>query len=304
MSAPTVTSAMKATIPATTGATTGAAGTRALAAAATALMLVVVVASAWLRLIQPGPGCPGAAACTEATAGAASASAIATARIVHRLAASGVGLALLALVAALAAHRPRNRAMLGYAITALVLVTMLALVGARSAESGSGVPAPAAAFVNITGGLALLAVLWRLSLGTGSFAGAAPARGIFAARVALVATAAWIAGDAAIASGWARAPFAARLDLQDWIAPALGALGIAGAFAATSLACAKGATRRFGASIAVLVAAAVATELLATRASPIVSGLARTVVAALLLGALVAAASAQRARTPASPALR
>jgi len=110
---------------------------KVLAAAALALMLAVVAASAFIRLsTQPGP-------------------AVDIARGMHRVTASLAGLAVLLL----AGHALRRRVRVGAALAALAITVFLAALGPAAGSA----PPPPAALGNLLGGLALAALLaWLL----------------------------------------------------------------------------------------------------------------------------------------------
>ena len=115
------------------------------AAIGCALVLAVIVASAYLRLSQAGPGWSGLAG---------------FARIVHRLAASAEALlAVMIAVVCWGARRPWT----GGAYTAAVIAALtvfLALLGIVTAEAQS----PAVTLGNLLAGMALLGALWSLRL--------------------------------------------------------------------------------------------------------------------------------------------
>jgi cytochrome c oxidase assembly protein subunit 15 len=119
------------------------------------LTSVVVVASAWLRLVQLASGCDTWTACQGMAADNA---ALAWTRLVHRIAASAV--AVLAIASVLAAHAARERGRQIRTGAALVaLAVFLAVLGVR----GSSLE-PAVAVANVLGGMAMLALFWRLAL--------------------------------------------------------------------------------------------------------------------------------------------
>lgn len=115
------------------------------AAACTALVFVVIAASAWLRLAPAGVPCPpgGCEGFTLADA----------VRLAHRVAAMGVSVLAL-LLAALAWKPPAAGGRRAAAMAILVLVAVLAVVGRKS----SGTVLPAVTLTNLLGGLALLAL--------------------------------------------------------------------------------------------------------------------------------------------------
>jgi heme A synthase len=198
---------------------------RALSAGLVVLMLVVVAASAWLRLMAPRSPCSDWPACRVAARGepvaapaAAQAPAAAAVRGAHRGAASAALLAILALL--VMAGRPGTAARGARPLLVALLVLALAL-------SALGIVTPhsrAAAVLlgNLLGGLVMLAlawavhrrladapdlpprlrraaaggaVLWLVQAGGGALAGAAPPAGTLLPIVHLV-----LAG---VAVGWA-----------------------------------------------------------------------------------------------------
>lgn len=142
----------------------------ATAAACAALVFVVVAASAWLRLAAepcPPAGC----------AGLTLADAV---RLAHRVAAMGVSVLAL-LVVALAWKGPPRPGRRAAAVAIAVLVAALAIVG----RSSAGSPPPAVVLANLVGGLALLATAAGLSVavrnpGSGPSAGVGVAAALYA----------------------------------------------------------------------------------------------------------------------------
>jgi hypothetical protein len=128
------------------------------------LMLAVTTASAWLRLAAPRPACldwPGCRAVERPAAGVAAASPpalTAVTRGVHRVAASTVLVGVIALVALSWRRRTTGRAA---AIDASVLLALaLGLSALGVATPGSD--AVGVLLGNQLGGLAMLALAWRL----------------------------------------------------------------------------------------------------------------------------------------------
>ncbi len=135
-----------------------------LALAAAALMLFVVVSSAYLRLAAAGLGCEPWPECYGVPStpsvhprGDAPQPLQFLARLGHRLAASAILLLAFAILGA-SLRRPRRRGDVGLALAMAALTVFLALLGIASS---SGM-APAVAFGNLLGGLALLACAWTL----------------------------------------------------------------------------------------------------------------------------------------------
>lgn len=115
------------------------------AAIGCALVLAVIVASAYIRLSQLGPGWSGP---------------VGLARIVHRLAASAEAVLVVMIAAVCWGVR---RTWTGGALTAAViagLTVFLTLLGIVTAEGQS----PAVTLGNLLGGMALLGTLWSLRL--------------------------------------------------------------------------------------------------------------------------------------------
>jgi len=164
----------------------------ATAAACAALVLVVVASSAWLRLAAPA--CP-----PGGCEGFALADAV---RLAHRIAAMGVTVAALVLVA-LAWKPPARWGMRAAAVLVLLLVAALAIVGRRSA----GVAPPAVLLANLLGGLTLLGL--AVGLATAARAGPGPVRG--APLVAATILAAAIATGALLATAAPADPAALAL---------------------------------------------------------------------------------------------
>ena len=153
---------------------------RLLATAGAALVLVVIVSSAYLRLSQAGLSCADWPACYGHVARSTDATiAQRGARLAHRFAATGVAGVLLALLAVSATQRPRRRRQAAIAGAGLAVAAGLAVVGAVSSEAASPVPLPAVTIANLGGGFAILALLWWLRqtvLETSASSGARMAR--------------------------------------------------------------------------------------------------------------------------------
>ena len=133
---------------------------RMLAAVGAALVLVVIVSSAYLRLSQAGLSCADWPACYGNLSHIAEATtAQLVARIAHRIAASAVGFVLIALLAVSLTQRPRLVRQSTIAGLALAIAAMLATVGAVLSESTQVTPRPAVTLANLLGGFALLALL-------------------------------------------------------------------------------------------------------------------------------------------------
>ena len=132
---------------------------RMLATIGAALVLVVIVSSAYLRLSQAGLSCADWPACygNLSHIGEATTAQLA-ARIAHRIAASAVGFVLIALLAVSLTQRPRLAKQSTIAGLALAVAAMLATVGAVMSESMQITPLPAVTLANLLGGFAMLAL--------------------------------------------------------------------------------------------------------------------------------------------------
>jgi cytochrome c oxidase assembly protein subunit 15 len=137
---------------------------RRLAWACVLLMLVVTTTSAWLRLAQPRTTCVGWPECRIVTeegaigVAAGPASLQAAARGAHRISASAVLLIVLAMLAMLAPRSPRAPALIAHALVLLALALTLAALGIVAPRS----QAAAVLLGNLSGGLLMLALAWRL----------------------------------------------------------------------------------------------------------------------------------------------
>jgi len=133
--------------------------------AGTVLVLVVIVTSAFLRLVQFGVGCEDWPACYGAAQAAPGASRSAYAylvpwmRVLHRIAAAGVGL-LAIVVAACACSTPRRPEHVVVAVALAALTMFLAVLG----RAAAGSQLPAVTLGNVLGGMAMLGLFWWLRL--------------------------------------------------------------------------------------------------------------------------------------------
>lgn len=159
---------------------------RALGAAAL-LVLIVLAASAFIRLAQAGLDCAPWPACYARKAAAAvepekpaavESASIAVARGIHRIAASAVGLLLLGIVLA-GWDKLRGATAKGVALAALLLTAFLAWLGRYTPSD-----LPAVVLGNMLGGMLLFGLLWSLAGGGPEFR---RERGGAAAVVALAA---------------------------------------------------------------------------------------------------------------------
>ncbi len=163
----------------------------------TVLMYLVIVASAFLRLAQDGLGCADWPACYGAIAPQAPGGGEVPVlemvmRVVHRIAAAGVGFAVI-VIAVLCFRGGGDRRRKWLAGALLGLTVFLAVLG----RATPGAVLPAVTLGNLLGGLLMLGLLWRLRLGV---AGAArvPASGWV--RLGLVLLALQIALGASVSA--------------------------------------------------------------------------------------------------------
>lgn len=122
-----------------------------------ALVLVITLSSAFIRLSQSGPSCPEWHACYSAQAGTPAAlseeSPVFFARTVHRIAASAAGILFLVIAARGWVHwRGDSRRIVALAL--VVLAGLLAWLGKYTSSA-----LPAVALGNLLGGMALLGLL-------------------------------------------------------------------------------------------------------------------------------------------------
>jgi heme A synthase len=140
---------------------------RMLASAGAALMLIVIVSSAYLRLTQAGLSCTDWPACYgRVDPNAVVTTGVRVARLAHRIAASAVGIALLAAVLIGVTQRPWLKRQVGVAAAALAIALGLAALGSQFPGASTEIPSPAVMLPNLGGGFALLALLWLLRLTT------------------------------------------------------------------------------------------------------------------------------------------
>ena len=185
---------------------------RRLALWVAGLAFVVAVLGAWVRLTGAGLGCPDWPGCygriLVGPDGTPLAAAIeggkAWREMVHRYVAGGLGIAILAL--ALAAVRNRRRGESGPVALPVALVALVAFQAALGAWTVTLRLQPAVVVAHLLGGMATLALLWRLHLGP-------PARSNGAGGAGWIRTAASL-GVAVLAlqialGGWTSANYAA-----------------------------------------------------------------------------------------------
>jgi cytochrome c oxidase assembly protein subunit 15 len=144
---------------------------RRIAFAGALAVLVVIAASAYLRLTAAGLGCEDWPACYGVQAQDARQSHPAV-RLVHRVAATVAGVTILAIGVLAFAQARRFRHELRITTALLLLTIGLAALG--RATPGSGLPA--VALGNVLGGMAMAALLWWLALGPRKAGVEAPAR--------------------------------------------------------------------------------------------------------------------------------
>jgi heme A synthase len=235
---------------------------RALVWCCVVLMLVVTTASAWLRLAQPRPPCANWPDCRSAQAlrlpevapaWLGDAGVVAAVRATHRVAATLVLLAVIALVTLAFARQPRHPGAGRPASAMLAVALGLSVLGVVTPRS----QAAAVLLGNLLGGMALLALAW-VTLRRLHSAAPLPAAG---SRWAFAAAAAW----------WLQAALGALAGADRW--PAAPVIHVAVGLTAAPLAlavgwaaCTHGRRREGGALVAlaaaqiVLGAAGVATD--------------------------------------------
>ena len=144
---------------------------RRLAFGVAALAFAVAVLGAWVRLTGAGLGCPDWPGCYGRMVVGPDGTRLAAAveggkawrEMVHRYAAGALGLAILAL--AVAAVRNRRRGAGGPLALPLALVALVAFQAALGAWTVTLRLQPAVVVAHLLGGMAILALLWRLGLG-------------------------------------------------------------------------------------------------------------------------------------------
>ena len=144
--------------------------TRRLAWAGMALMLSVIVLSAFIRLSQSGLGCEDWPACYGPPlpeqllhASARTDASVVMARLAHRVVATALLVLVLGLVLTTWGARPRRWGEVRLAAGLLLMTLALAALGVVS----SGAAAPAVVLGNLLGGFVTLALCWRLAVLTG-----------------------------------------------------------------------------------------------------------------------------------------
>lgn len=133
---------------------------RLLATTGAALIVVVIVSSAYLRHAEAGLSCADWPSCYgHITQAGGATTAQRSARLAHRLSASAASVMLLALLAVAAAQRPRLAKQALIAGAGLLVAALLATIGALSSERAHETPLPVVTLANLGGGFALLALL-------------------------------------------------------------------------------------------------------------------------------------------------
>jgi cytochrome c oxidase assembly protein subunit 15 len=133
---------------------------RILATLAAALVLVIVVASAYMRLSAAGLSCSDWPACYGHIATTAEPTThLRIARVAHRIAATAVAAIVLTLVGVTLVARPRRIGQALAAIGALGVVVGLAVLGIATSRLAAAPLLPAVTLANLLGGFVLLALV-------------------------------------------------------------------------------------------------------------------------------------------------
>ena len=133
---------------------------RRLALVGVAMMLLLAVVSAYLRLSGAGIGCAPWPACYQQQSLAPSHDHHPVARFAHRLLASGLGVVVIMIVSVSVSMRPRRGIVLCTSLALLALTALLAVLG-RATPTAAG---PGIALANLLGGMAMAALLWWLAI--------------------------------------------------------------------------------------------------------------------------------------------
>lgn len=192
--------------------------------------LVIVVASAFLRLSVPHQDCAQWPACygtvTQSIDGTEPSAVRRAARLAHRIAATAVAAAILALGVLCFTQRPRSRP---DRILAVALVTLTAFLAVLGRWTPTGALLPAVTVGNLAGGFGLLILLWWVRLRHSEVSPDPPAP--TSHRLAVVAVV--LVGATALAGALVSANYAALscTTLPDcnggwWPAPALAAFDV------------------------------------------------------------------------------
>ncbi|MFO1207506.1 MAG: COX15/CtaA family protein [Burkholderiales bacterium] len=178
---------------------------RRIATLASLGTFVIVVASAYLRLSAPHQDCPEWPACygtvMQAADGTEPSAARRLARLVHRIAATAVAAAILALAFLCFAQRPRSQADRALAVALVALTVFLAVLGRWTP---TGTLLPAVTLGNLAGGFVLLALLWWLRLRHCAYRHDLPARAPYClAALAVLLVAATVLQGALVSGNYA-----------------------------------------------------------------------------------------------------
>lgn len=280
---------------------------RLLANVGTALMLVVIVSSAFMRLQQAGLSCADWPACYgRVDRSAVASSGIIVARVAHRVAASAVGVVLVAALLICITQRPMLKRQVATVAAALVVALGLAGLGASFPSTSAEIPSPAVILANLGGGFALFALLWLLRLTTLASPTARARPSLEALAVlAVLAVIGQIVLGALVSARFAGLscpafplcgadwPAGALFQSLDPFAPRIS--GADGTIARPAALAALHWAHRVGALIVFVLGTAVAVPLLRVRGRLRMLG---TVVAALLVVQLALGAAAVLARLP------
>lgn len=287
---------------------------RTMAIACTVLVLAITSLSAFIRLSRAGLGCQPWPQCQaqvllEAKQGAPAApgSAVAGARIAHRVTAVGALLLVIAMLMAAYASAPPLARQGRLVLALLGLAVFLAVLGRMTADSRL----PAVVLANLLAGFAMFAVSWRLVAATRPTGGATPvAAGWVRLALALLVLQIALGGLVSAAHAGASCPGLGGCDLSaaswqalnPWHAPEPGAAVGAGALLHMAHRAAGGLTaivvaalgfaawrrgHRGGALVLTLVVLELGVGLaLVARSTPLALALVHNVLAALLLAAV------------------
>jgi cytochrome c oxidase assembly protein subunit 15 len=139
---------------------------RRLALAGVFLVLIVTTVSAYMRLTVAGLGCVQWPACYGQALNGGETNVLSapppTARMLHRITATAAAALILAIALIALTNRRELRRELALSAVLLALTLCLAILGRATPHAGS----PAVAMGNALGGMAMLALLWWLALGT------------------------------------------------------------------------------------------------------------------------------------------
>ncbi|MFO1316992.1 MAG: COX15/CtaA family protein [Burkholderiales bacterium] len=279
-----------------------------LALAAAALTFVVVVASAFMRHWQAGLACPDWPAChgrVDPAALAVPPLAVRAARMAHRLAATGVLVALAGLLLVAWTQSPRWTREGTPAAIALTVTLGLAALGVAT----PGSLLPAVTLGNLLGGYAILALLAAtIALAWRGHPDAAPARAFARRRVAAFAVVIGLALAAATLGGsigaqYALAQCAAPTSWSSVPADALASLRVVAPFRTLDVVAGRIVPPAHSGGLCTLHGAAGGGVLLATLALALLVGRAHTAFALALAALALSAAAAGAAALATRPSL-